>query len=130
MEGFAQDSFQLSPQYGTNVLVLSLAVKKEANLDYEKPEYRRMELTVSAFELRVLTTFVFIKMRYLLMITYLVACNIVLGSALSYLFEVVLTYRSRLYSNRQIISIKNLNKTWVLLYFLCKYRIDCIVWLI
>ena len=100
MEGFAQDSFQLSPQYGTNVLVLSLAVKKEANLDYEKPEYRRMELTVSAFELRVLTTFVFIKMRYLLMITYLVACNIVLGSALSYLFEVVLTYRSRLYSNR------------------------------
>ena len=48
MEGFGNDTFQLSPQYGTGSLVLSLAVKKEANLDYEKRKYRHMELAVSA----------------------------------------------------------------------------------
>ncbi|XP_067930437.1 cadherin-87A-like [Watersipora subatra] len=48
MTGFGSDTFQLSPQYGTGSAVLSLAVKKEANLDFEKPEYRYMELIITA----------------------------------------------------------------------------------
>ena len=47
MEGFGSDTFDLSPRGGLGSTVLSLAVKKEANLDYEKEEFRRLELTVS-----------------------------------------------------------------------------------
>ena len=46
MEGFGSDTFDLSPRGGLGSTVLSLAVKKEANLDYEKEEFRRLELTV------------------------------------------------------------------------------------
>ena len=47
MEGFGSDTFDFSPRGGLGSTVLSLAVKKEANLDYEKEEFRRLELTVS-----------------------------------------------------------------------------------
>ena len=47
MEGFGSDTFDLSPRGGLGSTVLSLAVKKEANLDYEKEEFRRLEFTVS-----------------------------------------------------------------------------------
>lgn len=47
MEGFGNDTFELSPRIGTGSVVLSLSVKKEANLDYEKEQYKRLELSVS-----------------------------------------------------------------------------------
>jgi len=47
MEGVGNDTFQLTPTFGAGSAVLSLYVRKEANLDYEQPEFRSMELTVS-----------------------------------------------------------------------------------
>jgi len=47
MSGFGSDTFQLTPTFGTGSAVLSLSVKKEANIDYEKEMYRQLSLTVS-----------------------------------------------------------------------------------
>lgn len=47
MEGTGSDAFQLSPNFGAGSARLSLSVKNETKLDYEKEEYRVIRLTVS-----------------------------------------------------------------------------------
>ena len=70
MEGFGSDTFDLSPRGGLGSTVLSLAVKKEANLDYEKEEFRRLELTVSYCKKQAVRGISLVTVDYMYMTAY------------------------------------------------------------